>query len=60
MTSIIICYRTSVAIYGENIIWATCAGELLLRNHEDELIDRIKVHSSQIWWIEVSFKIVSL
>jgi hypothetical protein len=45
--------RTSASLHGDNIVWATCAGALILRNHNDEILDQVKVHTSQIWWIEV-------
>lgn len=45
--------RTSVSLHGDHIVWATCAGVIILRNNQDEILDQVKVHSTQIWWIEV-------
>lgn len=45
--------RTSVALHGDNIVWASCVGVLSLSDHDDHVLDTIKVHTSQIWWIQV-------
>jgi hypothetical protein len=45
--------RTSVALHGQNIVWAICSGALQLRTRTDEKLFEVFPHKTHIWWIQI-------